>query len=67
MTQAGLQINRDTCVGCTLCAKSYPEVFELQHKKAMVKSHETLDRNKLEGAIKACPVKAISYHENPSL
>ena len=28
LTQAGLHINRDACMGCTLCAKTYPEVFE---------------------------------------
>ena len=63
LTQAGLHINRDACMGCTLCVKNYPEVFELENKKALVKSYEALDVNKLENVIKACPVKAISYNE----
>ncbi len=64
LTQAGLHINRDACMGCTLCVKNYPEVFEMGNKKALVKSYETLNMEKLENAIKACPVKAISYNED---
>jgi len=64
LTQAGLNINRDACMGCTLCAKNYPEVFEMENKKALIKSYDALDMDKLENVIKACPVKAISYNEN---
>ncbi len=64
LTQAGLHINRDACMSCTLCVKSYPEVFEMENKKALVKSYEALDMDRLENAIKACPVKAISYNQN---
>ena len=63
LTQAGLHINRDACMGCTLCAKKYPEVFEMENKKALVKPHEALDMDRLDNAIKACPVKAISYNK----
>ena len=63
LTQAGLHINRDACMGCTLCAKNYSELFGIENKKALVKSHETLDMDKLENVIKSCPVKAISYNE----
>lgn len=64
LTRAGLHINRDACMGCTLCVKNYPEVFGMESKKALVKSHETLDMDKLENAMKSCPVKAISYNED---
>ncbi len=64
LTQAGLHINRDACMGCTLCAKNYPEVFKMENKRALVKAYEALDIDRLENAIKACPVKAISYNEN---
>jgi uncharacterized membrane protein YraQ (UPF0718 family) len=67
LTQAGLHINRDACMGCTLCAKSYPEVFEMENKKAFAKSYEVLDMDRLECAIKSCPVKAISYSENKAV
>lgn len=62
LTQTGLLINRDACMGCTLCAKAYSEVFGMENKKALVKSHEALDMDKLENVIKSCPVKAISYN-----
>ena len=66
LTQAGLRINRDACMGCTLCAKNYPEVFEMENKKALTKSYEALDMDKLENVINSCPVKAISYNESKS-
>ena len=67
LTQAGLHINRDACMGCTLCAKNYPEVFGLENKKALVKSYEALDMDRLENAIKSCPVKAISYNKSENM
>jgi ferredoxin len=54
-------------MGCTLCAKSYPELFEIENKRALVKPQEALDMDKLENAIRACPVKAISYNENTAM
>lgn len=65
LTQPGLHINQDACMGCTLCSKIYPEVFEMENKKAITKSYDgvDLDLNRLENAIKSCPVKAISYNE----
>jgi uncharacterized membrane protein YraQ (UPF0718 family) len=62
LTEEGLHINRDACMSCTLCVKNYPEVFEMENKKATVKSYETLEMDKLEKSIQACPVKAISYN-----
>ncbi len=62
LTEEGLHINRDACMSCTLCVKNYPEVFEMENKKAFVKTYETLDIDKLEKAIQSCPVKAISYN-----
>ena len=67
LTQAGLHINRDACMGCTLCVKAYPEVFEMENQKALAKPYEVLDLEKLENSIKACPVKAISYNAEKKL
>ncbi len=63
LTQSGLHINRDACMGCTLCAKNYPVLFEMQGKKAAVKAYEpeSLEMEKLQNTIKACPVHAIEY------
>lgn len=65
--QAGLRLDREACIGCALCAKSYPELFEMKHKKAHAKSHRPLDRNRLADAINACPVNAISYQEDAAV
>lgn len=69
LTQPGLHINRDACMGCTLCVKSYPEVFKMENKKAITKSYDglDLDMDRLENAIKSCAVKAISYNESKKM
>lgn len=65
LTQPGLHVNRDACMGCSLCAKNYSELFEMENKKAITKSHEELDLDpdRLQSTIRSCPVKAISYNE----
>ena len=58
--QTGLSLNRDACMGCSLCAKNYPELFEMEGKKAKIRpGAEPVDKEKLAQAIEACPVKAI--------
>lgn len=63
LSQPGLNINRDACMGCTLCVKNYPELFEIQGKKAVVKTYDetTIDKETLQDTIKACPFNAIEY------
>ena len=65
VTKTGLSLNRDACMGCTLCAKNYSEIFEIQGRKAMIKTYDktTIDKEKLQNMIKACPVNAIEYIE----
>ncbi|MDL2258949.1 permease [Eubacteriales bacterium OttesenSCG-928-K08] len=58
--QAGLSLNRDACMGCGLCTKQYPELFEMEGKKASIKQGTLPDVAKLMQAIDTCPVKAIS-------
>jgi len=60
--QEGLNINKEACMGCTLCAKSYPELFEMEGKKAVVRDYEesAIDKEKLKEAIDNCPVSAIA-------
>lgn len=59
-------VNRSACMGCSLCTKTYPTLFEMYNKKAQVKQYEfnKIDSNKLHDAIKACPSKAIRYNED---
>lgn len=60
----GLNINQDVCMGCSLCVSEYKEVFEMKNKKAYIKGNNLeLDKEKLNSAIKRCPVKAIKYIE----
>ena len=56
----GISVNHDACMGCSLCTKQYPELFEIKNKKACVKEYDfEPDEDKLQKAIDSCPVKAI--------
>lgn len=59
----GLYINRDACMGCSICSKLYSEVFNMENKKASVIHQIEMDYEKLKHAIKSCPVSAIEYHD----
>lgn len=62
--KAGLSINQDACMGCTLCVREYTELFEMKNKKAWVKEHSfELDKGKLKKAVNGCPVNAIEFIE----
>ena len=63
LTKPGLHINQNACIGCTICAKSASDLFEMQGKKAIVKPHkpQDLDEKKLQMVVKSCPVSAIEY------
>jgi len=61
---SGLTLNRESCMGCTLCTKNYPEIFGMQGKKAYIKSFDAeIDKERLNQTILACPVSAIRYNE----
>lgn len=63
-TKKGVTVNQSACMGCTICKETYPELFEMQHKKAGVKEMDVaLDMDKLKTAINDCPVKAIEFHD----
>jgi len=51
-------------MGCSLCAKNYPEAFELHSKKAFVtNSGSTLNTLKLAKVIEDCIANAITYND----
>lgn len=59
---SGLSINKSACLGCSLCAEKYPELFEMQNRKACLKTMNTaVEHEKLMYVINACPVKAIAF------
>ena len=49
-------------MGCSSCAKNYPETFEMRGNKAYIKNSDgALDAAKLANVIEGCPVHAITY------
>lgn len=60
----GLSVNTSACMGCRLCTKNYTDLFEMQNKKAFIKTYDLkIDMDRLATTITACPVKAIAYNE----
>lgn len=54
-----LKIDQDKCIGCGLCAGSYPENFAMNMEgKAEVINPQVNDDNRR--AVDDCPVEAIS-------
>lgn len=61
--QLGISLNKDACMGCSICTKKYPEIFKMEVKKAVVKEYSSFDHELLQETINACPVKAIKYNK----
>lgn len=60
--KAGLSIDRNACIGCALCARNDPALFEMQNHKAHLKTLSgEPDADRLKSAMDACPVRAISF------
>lgn len=67
-TPANVIFINEACMGCGLCQKSYPLLFELRNRRAVIKAiEEAIDQEKLMRAIDSCPVKAIEQAERKSL
>lgn len=61
--KSGVQINKDACMGCSLCTIKYPEVFYMKNKKAhTAEDVKEFNLDHLQAAIQSCPVKAIAYY-----
>jgi len=63
--ETGIRVNQNACMGCTLCTKNYPGLFEMKGKKSSIKEHDHIIVNmeELHATIEACPVNAIEYNE----
>ena len=66
VTKAGLSIDQDACMGCTLCVQEYQELFDMNNRKAYIKEHSfEPDKQKVKKVIDGCPVDAIKFIEKP--
>jgi ferredoxin len=54
-------VDKDLCLGCSLCPELCPEVFEMQADKAVVKVDEVPAgaEDTCRDAAQQCPVEAI--------
>lgn len=55
-------VDKDVCVGCSLCAQTCPEVFKMEDDKAVVIKDPVPAQNEAgaKEAAEQCPVGAIS-------
>ena len=58
-------VDEETCIGCSLCVDTCPEVFEMNDDKARVKVDEVPEdvADTCREAAENCPVEAIEIEE----
>lgn len=59
MNMRKISINADACIGCSLCASTYPEAIELDAEGKAVAIAE-LEDDKADEVIALCPTGAIA-------
>ncbi|CDM68342.1 Hypothetical protein CM240_1178 [Clostridium bornimense] len=61
-------VNKDTCIGCGLCASMCPEVYNLDDEEGKAEAiEEEIDEALIDEAMEArdsCPVEAIDIKED---
>lgn len=61
-------VDRDTCIGCMLCAIDYPNVFLMDESgKAVAQNPSGDSEENLQKAIELCPTQSIQFVPPPSL
>lgn len=62
-TKKGIEINSDYCIGCGLCSKIAPTVYEMDNGKAIVISQKFNKEHKenIEKTVEKCPGNAITF------
>lgn len=54
---------KNSCIGCTICAKTYPEAFEMDNFLSKAVNLEEVDEELLKTAAEKCPNKCITIFE----
>ena len=61
-------VNKDTCIGCGLCASMCPEVYNFDDEEGKAEAiDEEIDESLIDEAMEArdsCPVEAIDIKED---
>lgn len=61
-------VNKDTCIGCGLCASICPEIFKLDDEEGKAEAiDEKIDETFIDDAMESrdcCPVEAIDIKED---
>lgn len=61
-------VNKDTCIGCGLCASMCPDVYNLDDEEGKAEAiDEEIDESLIDEAMEArdsCPVEAIDIKED---
>lgn len=58
-----VEIDREACIACGLCASVAPQVFRLEGGVAVVHNQQGDSAEKIQQCIDGCPVAAISWKE----
>lgn len=59
------KVDRNTCIGCGMCAAICPSVFEMDEENIAIVTQETdaASEASAKDAMDSCPVSAISNEE----
>ena len=62
--EPSIQVRQEYCIGCGLCAKRFPEYFEMQGGKAACNNAQpnAADRDDIRLTAGQCPTQAIDIH-----
>lgn len=62
LTDECIYINEEYCIGCGICAKIAPSIFEIRNKKVkVIGKQKPEEMDLLNEAAEKCPSKAIEY------